>query len=143
MRASGNLQDVIDLRALREDPERLRASQRARGEDPAVADRLLDLDTSRRSALTRFETLRAEQKSVGKSVSKASPEEREELLAKAKSLAARVKEAEAEAGRLGDELDAALARVPNLVEEGAPEGGVDDFVVLETVGEPRDFDSTV
>lgn len=142
MRAGGNLQDVIDLRALREDPERLRASQRARGEDPAVADRLLALDADRRSALTRFETLRAEQKSVGKSVSKASPEEREGLLAKARSLAAEVKEAEAEAGRLGDELDAVLARVPNLVEEGAPEGGVDDFVVLETVGEPREFDFT-
>ena len=107
-----------------------------------MADRLLELDSSRRSALTRFETLRAEQKSVGKSVSKASPEEREELLTRAKALSVEVKEAEAEAGRLGDELDAALARVPNLVEEGAPEGGVDDFVVLETVGSPREFDFT-
>ena len=141
-RTGGNLQGVIDLRALREDPDRLRASQRARGEDPSIADRLLELDAGRRSALTRFETLRAEQKSVGKSVSKASAEERDELLTKAKSLAAEVKEAEAEAGRLGDELDTALARVPNLVEEGAPEGGVDDFVVLETVGEPREFDFT-
>ena len=138
--AGGNLQGVIDLRALREDPERLRASQRARGEDPSIADRLLELDASRRSALTRFETLRAEQKSVGKSVSKASPQEREELLTKAKSLAAEVKEAEAEAGKLGEELDTVLVRVPNLVEEGAPEGGVDDFVVMETVGEPREFD---
>ncbi|WP_026117155.1 serine--tRNA ligase [Nocardiopsis valliformis] len=133
---------MIDLRALREDPEQLRASQRARGEDPAVADKLLELDASRRSALTRFETLRAEQKSVGKSVSKASPEEREELLTRAKALSAEVKEAEAEAGRLGDELDAVLKRVPNLVEEGAPSGGVDDFVVLETAGEPREFDFT-
>jgi seryl-tRNA synthetase len=138
----GNLQDVIDLRALREDPERLRASQRARGEDPSVADRLLGLDADRRSALSRFETLRAEQKSVGRSVSKASPEEREELLTRAKALAAEVKEAEAEAGRLADELDALLSGVPNLVEEGAPEGGVDDFKILETVGTPRSFDFT-
>jgi seryl-tRNA synthetase len=133
---------VIDLRALRDDPERLRASQRARGEDPSVADRLLELDSSRRGALTRFETLRAEQKSVGKSVSRASSEERDALLARAKSLSAEVKEAEAEAGRLGEELDAALARVPNLVQEGAPEGGVDDFRVMETVGTPREFDFT-
>src|SRR5699024_5950638 len=94
----GSLQSVIDLRALREDPERLRASQRTRGEDPSIADRLLELDAGHRSALTRFETLRAEQKSVGRSVSKAPSEEREELLAKAKSLSAEVKEAEAEAG---------------------------------------------
>ncbi|WP_116247941.1 serine--tRNA ligase [Nocardiopsis sp. FIRDI 009] len=131
---------MIDLRALREDPERLRASQRARGEDASVADRLLELDASRRSALSRFESLRAEQKSVGKSVSKASPEEREELLTRAKALAADVKEAEAEAGRLADELDAVLSRVPNIVQEDAPEGGVDDFRVMETVGEPRSFD---
>ncbi|GAA0980648.1 MULTISPECIES: serine--tRNA ligase [Nocardiopsidaceae] len=133
---------MIDLRALREDPERLRASQRARGEDPSVADRLLELDSGRRAALTRFETLRAEQKSVGKSVSKASAEDREELLTKAKSLAAEVKEAEAEAGRLAEELAAVLARVPNIVEADAPEGGVDDFRVLETVGTPREFDFT-
>ncbi len=107
-----------------------------------MADQLLELDSSRRSALARFENLRAEQKSVGKSVSKASPEEREELLTRAKALSAEVKKAEAEAGQLGDELDAVLKRVPNLVEEGAPAGGVDDFVVLETVGEPRRFDFT-
>ncbi|RNL83372.1 serine--tRNA ligase [Halostreptopolyspora alba] len=134
---------MIDLRALREDgPERLRASQRARGEDEEVADRLLDLDSRRRSALTRFETLRAEQKSVGKAVSKAAPEERDELLTRAKSLAAEVKEAEAEAERLGGELDRALADIPNLIEEGAPAGGVDDFRVLEEVGAPREFDFT-
>src|SRR5699024_11452652 len=39
-------------------------------------------------------------------------------------------------------LDALLAKVPNLVEEGAPEGGVDDFEVLETVGEVPTFDFT-
>ncbi|WP_017626404.1 serine--tRNA ligase [Nocardiopsis chromatogenes] len=131
---------MIDLRALRDDPDRLRASQRARGEDDAVVDRVLELDSAHRSALSRFETLRAEQKSVGKSVSKASPEEREELLAKAKGLAADVKEAEAEAGRLSGELEQALAGVPNIVEEGAPAGGVDDFVVMEEVGTPRAFD---
>ncbi|WP_017539851.1 serine--tRNA ligase [Nocardiopsis halophila] len=133
---------MIDLRALRDDPDRLRASQRARGEDDAVVDRLLELDSARRSALSRFESLRAEQKSVGKSVSKAAPEEREELLAKAKDLAADVKEADAEAGRLAGELDRALAGVPNIVEEGAPAGGVDDFVVMEESGTPREFDFT-
>ncbi|WP_046469188.1 serine--tRNA ligase [Allosalinactinospora lopnorensis] len=133
---------MIDLRALRDDPDLLRASQRARGEDESTVDRLLDLDSRRRSALTRFETLRAEQKSVGKSVSKASPEEREELLSKAKGLAADVKEAESEAERLAEELDKVLAGVPNIVEQGAPEGGVDDFTVLEEVGVPREFDFT-
>ncbi|XRQ09528.1 serine--tRNA ligase [Actinomadura welshii] len=131
---------MIDLRALREDPERLRASQRARGEDDAVVDRLLDVDGRRRSALTSFEQLRAEQKSFGKSVSKAQGDERQKLLTRAKELAQQVKEREAEADRLGEELDALLKSVPNLIEDGAPPGGEQDFVVLEHVGEPPEFD---
>src|SRR5258707_1154046 len=83
---SGNLRDVIDLRALREDPDRLRASQRARGEDDAVVDTLLQLEERRRGALTSFEQLRAEQKSIGKSVSRAQGDERQQLLDRAKEL---------------------------------------------------------
>ncbi|MEV4252054.1 serine--tRNA ligase [Spirillospora sp. NPDC049652] len=131
---------MIDLRALREDPERLRASQRARGEDETVVDTLLDLDERRRSAQSSFERLRAEQKSFGKSVSKAQGDERQALLTRAKELAQQVKDAEAEADRIGRELTDVLRVVPNLVEEGAPAGGEDDFVVLEHVGETPSFD---
>jgi seryl-tRNA synthetase len=131
---------VIDLRAIREDPDRLRASQRARGEDDGVVDTLLDLDGRRRAARTRFESLRAEQKTAGKSVSKASGDERTRLLARAKDLSQQVKEAEAEAARLDDELDTLVRGVPNVIEDGAPAGGEEDFVVLEHVGEPPAFD---
>ncbi|GAA0397591.1 serine--tRNA ligase [Microbispora corallina] len=131
---------MIDLRTLREDPDRLRASQRARGEDDSVVDRLLGLDERRRSALNGFESLRAEQKSIGKSVSRASGDERQALLDRAKDLAAQVKVAEAEADRLAGELDELLLSVPNIVEEGAPSGGEDDYVVLEEIGEKPSFD---
>ncbi|GII95808.1 serine--tRNA ligase [Sinosporangium siamense] len=131
---------MIDLRTLREHPDRLRVSQRARGEDDSIVDTLLDLDERRRSALTSFERLRAEQKVVGKSVSRASGDERVSLLEQAKDLAARVKSAEGEAETLGRRLDELLMGVPNLVEEGAPHGGEDDFVVLEEVGEKPIFD---
>lgn len=131
---------MIDLRTLREDPDRLRASQRARGEDDSVVETLLDLDERRRGALSRFETLRAEQKSIGKSVSRASGEEKTALLDRAKDLSAQVKSAEAEAEKLAKELDDLLYTVPNLVEEGVPAGGEDDYVVLEEIGEKRTFD---
>ncbi|MCC5580413.1 serine--tRNA ligase [Microtetraspora sp. AC03309] len=131
---------MIDLRTLREDPDRLRASQRARGEDDSVVDTLLSLDERRRSALTAFESLRAEQKSIGKSVSKASGDERQALLDRAKDLAAQVKSAEAEAEKVAGELDAVIEGVPNLVDDAAPIGGEDDYAVLEEVGEPPSFD---
>ncbi len=131
---------MIDLRALRSDPDRLRASQRARGEDDTVVERLLDLDERRRSALSSFESRRAEQKTVGKSVSRAQGDERQALLDRAKELSQQVKEAETEAQRLEEELAALVGTVPNLVQEGAPAGGEDDYVVLETIGTPRTFD---
>ncbi|GAA4592139.1 serine--tRNA ligase [Planotetraspora phitsanulokensis] len=131
---------MIDLRTLREEPDRFRASQRARGEDDSVVDALLSLDERRRSALSGFESLRAEQKSIGKSVSRASGEERTALLDRAKELAAQVKSAEAQADALGEELDRLAMSVPNLVEEGAPPGGEDDFVVLEEIGDKPTFD---
>jgi seryl-tRNA synthetase len=131
---------VIDLRTLRNDPDRLRVSQRTRGEDDSVVERLLELEERRRSALSSFESLRAEQKNVGRSVSKAQGEERQKILDQAKDLAQQVKEADAESQRLEQELNDLLKTVPNIVEDGAPAGGEDDYVVLETVGTPPTFD---
>ncbi|MBX6370641.1 MAG: serine--tRNA ligase [Acidothermus sp.] len=131
---------MIDLRILREDPERVRASQRARGEDPSAVDAVLAADETRRAAVARFESLRAEQKALGRRIPAAPQEEKADLLARAKELAALVKEAE-EAVRSADTAlrEAALV-LSNLVDEAAPRGGEDDFVVLETVGRPPEFD---
>jgi seryl-tRNA synthetase len=130
---------VIDLRLLRDDPDRVRASQRARGEDPGLVDALLAADEQRRTSLTRFQSLRAEQKAFGKQVASASGDERAALVEKAQALAAEVKAAEAEV----NDAEAALARlqleISNVIEDGVPAGGEDDYVVLEHVGRPRDF----
>ncbi|HEV7898793.1 MAG TPA: serine--tRNA ligase [Planosporangium sp.] len=130
---------MIDLRLLREDPDLLRASQRARGESESAVDELLAADEARRAAVSRFEALRAEQKQLGKRMPKASGAEREALLARTKELSSQVKAAESAA----DAADAALRRaqlaVSNLVEEGAPPGGEDDFVVLREVGSKPDI----
>jgi seryl-tRNA synthetase len=131
---------VIDPRTLREDPEAVRASQRARGEDEAVVDKLLDLDQRRRSAIATADKLRAEQKSVSKQVPKASKEDRPELLARAKDLSEQVKTAEVEQNEASDEFEKLFRILPNLVHPDAPIGGEDDFAVLKTVGEVPSFD---
>jgi seryl-tRNA synthetase len=132
---------VIDLRLLREDPDRLRASQRARGESEGVVDALLAADEARRSAVTRFEALRAEQKQLGKQMPKATGPEREALLARTKELSQQVKDAESAAGAADAALRSAQMAVPNLIEEGAPPGGEDDFVVLREVGAKPEIDN--
>ncbi|MCL2534176.1 MAG: serine--tRNA ligase [Nocardiaceae bacterium] len=131
---------MIDLKFLRENPDAVRTSQRTRGEDPGLVDALLEADASRRAAILAGDTLRAEQKAFGKKVGQASPEERPALLEGSKELARKVKEAEAEQHEAQARLDGAHRAISNIVQEGAPAGGEDDFITLETVGEIPTFD---
>jgi seryl-tRNA synthetase len=131
---------VIDLKALRENPDVVRASQRMRGADEGIVDALLSADERRRSAIARGDTLRAEQKQFGKQVGKARGEEREALLRKGKELAAEVKAAEAEQAESGRTFDELYWSVPNIVHPDAPAGGEDDYAVLKHVGTPRTLD---
>lgn len=130
---------MIDLRLLREDPDRVRASQRARGEDVALVDALLSADERRRSSGVRFDELRSEQKALGKLIPKASPEERAELLRKAEQLKTDVRSAEAEQNEADEAAKRLLLQLGNIVHEDVPVGGEEDFVVLETHGTIRDF----
>src|SRR5919198_350016 len=110
---TGSLDRVIDLRLLREDPDRVRASQRARGEDVALVDALLSADERRRSSGVRFDELRAEQKQLGKLIPKASADEKAELLKKASQLAADVKAADAERDVADTETQELLLQLVN------------------------------
>ena len=131
---------MIDLRTVRDNPELVRASQRARGADPASVDALLAADEVRRAAVARADALRAEQKAASNSVRSASPDERPAVLARAKELAAEVKRAETEQAEAERALRIAHLAVPNIASPEAPPGGEDDFVVLATVGEPPAVD---
>ena len=59
---------MIDVKVLRQDPDRVRASQRARGESESLVDDLIKADEARRNAIARFEELRSAQKALGKQV---------------------------------------------------------------------------
>ncbi|WP_189096804.1 serine--tRNA ligase [Streptomyces kronopolitis] len=130
---------MIDLRLLREDPNRVRASQRARGEDVELVDALLSADERSRSSSVRFDELRAEQKSLGKLIPKAAGDEKAALLKKAGELAAAVKAADAAQDEAKEEAQALLRKLGNLVHPDVPVGGEEDFTVLETHGTIRDF----
>ena len=130
---------MIDINQLRENPDVFRASQRARGADDALIDRILEADVERRHLITEYESLRAEQNAFGKQVARAQGEQKQALLEEVKELAARVKEAQAASEAARARQDELVAVVDNLVLDGVPTGGEDDYVLLRTVGEPRDF----
>ncbi len=154
-RPASNLLRVIDIKMLRENPEVVRASQRDRGEDEGLVDSVLAADERRRSSLAQFESLRAEQNRVNKTVGplmgrlkqaeKAGADttglaaEAQQARAAGARLSEQVKELDARRAEAEAELSTLIRRIGNVVIEGVPAGGEDDFRVLETIGTPRDF----
>ena len=127
---------MIDLKLVREEPDVVRRSQLGRGEDPTLVDALLAADAARRAAISTADTLRAEQKVASKEVGSASAGDRPALLERAKALAAEVKRAETQQAEAEAALNTAHLSIPNVIIEGVPPGGEDDFVVLDVIGEP-------
>jgi seryl-tRNA synthetase len=131
---------VIDLRVVRTDPERVRVSQRARGEDPALVDALLAADERRREAVTWADALRAESNAASKAIRSASADERPALIGRASELKEQVKQAMSALADAEVALEDAHLAIPNTIGEGVPEGGEDDYVVLREHGEVPAYD---
>ena len=130
---------MIDLKELRESPDLFRSSQKVRGEDVGVIDQLLAADEERRNAISEFETLRAKQNTLSKSVGAANGDEKNSLLESAKQLAAQVKAADSKRAAAEEIANKLVLSVANLIDPAAPVGGEADFKVIETVGKVRDF----
>ena len=131
---------MIDIKFLRENPDVVRASQTARGEDAGIVDHALAADDARRIALSEFETLRAEQNALSKLVSSAKGDEKNSLLENAKNLANSVKEADSKRTELEEQAKNLVMQLSNVLDPAAPIGKEEDFVVIEHVGTPRSFD---
>lgn len=131
---------MIDVKTLRENPDLVRASQKARGESASLVDEVLAADEVRRSAIVEFEALRAEQNTLSKSVGAAKGDEKSALLERAKTLSTQVKEAESKKSATEEAFKKLALGISNLVDERAPVGGEADFKVIEEIGKPRNFD---
>ncbi|MEI8260340.1 MAG: serine--tRNA ligase [Actinomycetes bacterium] len=145
---------MIDPVILRQDPDRIKESQRRRGEDVQIVDALVAADVEKRRVQQQFDDLRNQQKNLGKQIGplqgalkKASDDtakavaqaEVDTLMAQAQGLADQVKDAERLADEAGAQVDALMMQVSNLVHLDSPVGGEADFTVREVVGTPRDF----
>ena len=130
---------MIDIKVLRENPDVVRASQKGRGEDVGIVDQVLASDELKRTAITEFEQLRAEQNLLSKSVGAAKGDEKAALLANSKELADKVKAADAKRAEIEAQANALAMVISNILDPDAPIGGEEDFVVIEHVGTPRDF----
>ncbi|MBD8022660.1 serine--tRNA ligase [Microbacterium gallinarum] len=130
---------MIDPVLLRENPVLVKRSQEARGESPDTVDAALEADRARRAAITAFEELRAAQNAHGKKVAQAPKDEKAALVAEAKELSERVKQAQHAVTAAEEASALALSKIENIVIDGVPAGGEDDFVTLRTHGEVPAF----
>jgi seryl-tRNA synthetase len=134
------MEAVIDPQLLRDSPELVRQSQAARGSSVSLVDDAIAADALRRSSIGAFESLRAEQNAFGKTVASASKEEKAALVAQAQELAARVKSAQQEASDAEADVARIVGGIQNIIIDGVPAGGEDNFVTLREVGEKATFD---
>lgn len=130
---------MIDANLLRDNPEVIKASQRARGASETLVDDAVQADLVWRKTLTDFEALRAEQNAKAKLVAGADKDSRAALIAEGQALAIQVKAAEQLVADAQAKLDGIIWQIENVVIDGVPVGGEDDYVVIREEGTKPTF----
>jgi seryl-tRNA synthetase len=135
---------VLDLRAIRDDPEPAREALARRGAADAL-DELLELDARRRQLLPEAESRRAAQNEASEEIAarKRAGEDASDVIERMKAVSAEVKRLQAEVAEVEQRRDSLAATLPNLPHPDAPDGGEEDAVTLREVGERPSFDFEV
>jgi len=131
---------VIDPQLLRDSPDTVRRSQQARGSSVELVDQALAADVSRRTSIGEFERLRAAQNAFGRTVATAPQEQKRALVLQAQALAAQVKAAQQVSQDAEAEFTKLAGSIGNVIIDGVPAGGEDDWRLLREVGTPTTFD---
>jgi len=141
---------VINPDFVRNNPQVVKDSQTARGENPSFVDQFLEQDHLWRNLTVEVDNLRAEQKSLSKEIGnlkgkqKSSPSAEIDkqvtlLTDKGTDLSNKIASLTSKQDEIKIQADKAMSGISNLVQLEAPVGGESDFKVLETIGKPRDF----
>jgi seryl-tRNA synthetase len=140
----------VGLQRLREDADTIRRGAVDKGEDPAIVDRALELDTRRRTLLGEGDALKAERNATSKQVGEAikdgaTPTGPEVAALKAASVEAgrKIEAIDAELATVEAEVEQLLLRIPNPADPEVPVGGEEANVTVRTWGELLPLDQPV
>ncbi len=135
---------MLDIKVIKNDPERVKAAMRSRNADlDSVIDELLDIDAKRRELTGKTEAMKAEQNAASKQIPalKKAGENTDAIMAKMKELSDSIKDLGAELSSLETKQQDLLLRIPNIPHESVPVGKDDsDNVEIRRWGEPTAFD---
>ena len=120
---------MLDLREIRQDPERARAALARRG-DASALDEALSLDDRRRELLPELEALRAEKNQASKRIGELqrAGEDASSAIEAVRGASTREKDLETELREVEERRDVALGALPNLPDPSAADS---DEVVRE------------
>ena len=135
---------MLDIKLIREQPDMVKAGIARRGDDPAIVDTILDLDTRRRELLNQAENLKATRNAVSKEIGKMKDAaEREAKIAEMRGVGDQIAELDREVGEVEREWQLQMLLAPNLPHPDVPTGTSEhDNIVARTAGTPREFDFT-
>ena len=133
---------MLDIRLVREEPERVREGFKKVGRDPELVDRVLKLDEQRRELITEADQLKAERNAGSKEIAQTKDAiVRNEKIAAMKRLGDQVDQLNQQLAVVEAEFEARMLDLPNLPHPHVPVGESEaDNVVVRTVGTLRSFD---
>jgi len=114
---------MLDIKLIREQPERVRAGIAAKGEMGDV-DALLQLDARRRSIIHEVEDLKKQRNDNSKLVAQYKKEGRDaaEVIQNTKEISATIKKLDEELHNLQEQIFSQLSKIPNMPHESTPIG---------------------
>ncbi len=134
---------MIDIKLIRSDPEKIKAGAKKRNYDAdAIVDDILSIDAQRREITARAESMRAEQNAAGKRIPQIKKQggDVSELMARMKTLAARVKECTAQLDGIEEKQRTLLLSLPNMPDDDVAAGGKENNEPLHYFGEKPKFE---
>lgn len=135
---------MLDIRALRGDPESAREDLSRRGDPslPGLLSRSLELDRRRRELIQEVESLRAHRNEASNEIGrlKQEGEDASDLIAEMRRVAGEIGELDDELSGVEDDLRHHLLRIPNRPHRRVPAGGEGEFEILSEWGEPPEHD---
>jgi len=124
---------MLDLEFIRQNPEEVKEGTRKKQRDPAVVDKVLELDQKRRELIQEVETLRAERNEISRQGVESVRQRGREIKDELKKIEPELKETETQ-------LNAALLQIPNPPAPDVPEGkDENENVQVKTWGELPKF----
>ena len=132
---------MLDIRILRNEPERITAALKARNNDLDITP-AIELDKKRRAIIAEVEAKKASQNEMNKKIPamKKAGENTDELFSQLRAVSGEIKALDEQVRKIDEELKDFMLRIPNIPSDTAPIGADDSAnVEVRRWGEPRDF----